>query len=107
MLWWPDEGSQYWPCDSEIAVSGYYPRLDWPLKIRGQEIGRCSGLVDIAIDSGPNMTIWAFSKEGFAKVWKIDDGKGVSMQDLLVVKDGTIRERDVDGDVMMEDTCDL
>jgi hypothetical protein len=50
------------------------------------------------------MTIWAFSKEGMAKVWQIDDGKSDGcVSERLVARDGTIRELDGEGDVEMSD----
>ena len=104
MNWWPDDGLQEWINHSQDPVQGVLPRSVWPVKIKGQEIGALQGLVDLAIDSGPSMTIWAFSKEGMAKVWQIDDGKlDVSVTERLVARDGTIRELDGEGDVEMSD----
>jgi hypothetical protein len=75
----------------------------WPLQVRGQEIGRCHGVVDLAIDAGPEMTIWAFGKEGLAKTWQIDDGSldASTNRRVLVMRDGTIRETDASGDIQM------
>jgi len=103
MTWWPDDGLQEWLNHAGDPVAGILPRSIWPVKIRGQEIGTCRGLVDLAVDSGPAMTVWAFSKEGNAKVWRLDDGQEESARDFLVIRDGTIRAVDGDGDVEMTD----
>jgi hypothetical protein len=104
MNWWPDDGLQGWLSHSQDPVPGSVPRSVWPVKIRGQEIGTLSDLVDLAIDSGPSMTIWAFSSEGVAKVWQIDDGHfDGSVTQRLVARDGTMRELDGEGDVEMSD----
>lgn len=104
MNWWTDDGLQEWVNHSQDPVPGILPRSVWPVKVRGQEIGTLTGLVDLAIDSGPNMTIWAFSKEGMAKVWQIDDGQfDGSVTERLIARDGTIRELDGEGDVEMSD----
>jgi hypothetical protein len=104
MDWWPDDGMQEWLNHANDPVAGILARGVWPVKIRGQEIGTCAGLVDLAIDSGPHMTVWAFSKEGIAKVWQIDDGKPRGLKQRFVVRDGTVRETDGDGDIEMIDT---
>jgi hypothetical protein len=104
MNWWPDDGLQEWLNHTQDLVSGILPRSVWPVKIRGQEIGVLPGLVDLAIDSGPYMTVWAFSSNGMAKVWQIDDGTfDGSVTERLVTRDGTIRELDREGDVEMMD----
>ncbi|CZT42876.1 uncharacterized protein RSE6_02828 [Rhynchosporium secalis] len=105
--WWPDDGLQQYLGTVPDPVPGLLPRSVWPVKIRGQMIGTCKGLVDLVIDSGPKITVWAFSKAGVAKVWKIDDGKEKKMRRLMVVRDGTIREVDDSesgGDVEMTDS---
>jgi hypothetical protein len=105
MNWWPEDGLQEWLNHSQNPVPGVLPRSVWPVKIKGQEIGKLPGLVDLAIDSGPNMTVWAFSSEGVAKVWQLDDGKfDGSVTEKLIARDGTIRELDGEGDVEM---CDV
>jgi hypothetical protein len=78
----------------------------WPIQVRGQKIGKCHGVVDLAIDAGPEMTIWAFSKEGLAKTWQIDHAGLEAADDrrTLVMRDGTIRRIDAGGDIEMVDT---
>jgi hypothetical protein len=101
--WWPDRGLHEWLSDAQDPLAGILPRSVWPVKIRGQEIGTCPALVDIAVDSGPSMTVWAFSKEGIARVWKINDGNNARMRAIWISRDGTIREFDAEGDLEMID----
>lgn len=58
MNWWPNDGLQQWLSQSQNPAPGnILPRSVWPVKIRGQMIGTCKGLVDLAVDSGPDMAI--------------------------------------------------
>lgn len=104
LYWWPDENLQHWLDHTHDPVPGILPRSVWPVRIKGQLIGCCAGLVDLAIDSGPHMTIWAFSKTGIAAVWKLDDGHYESVKRHNIVRDGTIREGQEDGDIEMFDS---
>jgi hypothetical protein len=101
--WWPDDGLQEWLNNARDPVAGILPRSVWPVKVRGQQISTCSGLVDLTIDAGPDMTIWAFDKHGIATVWHIDIGRNEAVIRRCVMKDGTVREIDSDGDVEMID----
>ncbi|PVH85688.1 hypothetical protein DL98DRAFT_511267 [Cadophora sp. DSE1049] len=94
MNWWPSDGLQQWLSSGSPSdpAPGILPKSVWPVKIQGQRIGTCKGLVDLAMDSGRHMAVWAFSKSGIATVWKLDDGRTQSIQSILVVRDGTIRE---------------
>ena len=105
MDWWPDDGLYEWSSRLHDPLPGLYPRRVWPLQIRGQEIGTCRGVVDLAVDSGPLMTIWAFSKTGVAKVWRINDGRGNALKTSVVARDGTIRKVDTEGDLEMTDSA--
>lgn len=80
------------------------PYRNWPIQVGGQEIGRCVGLVDLAIHSGPEMTVWALTSDGAALVWQVDDGNPYHrLRRRVVTRDGTIREMDEDGDIEMID----
>jgi len=46
----------------------------------GQEIATSEGITDLAIGSSPAMTIWAFCKDGIAKVWKLSNDTSESLQ---------------------------
>jgi hypothetical protein len=76
------------------------------VQVRGQEIGKCHGVVDLAIDAGPDITIWAFGKGGLAKTWQIDNGNldATTHKRVLVLRDGTIRDSDGSGDIQMLDS---
>jgi hypothetical protein len=49
------------------------------------------------------MSIWVFDKHGIATVWKIDRGRDERLHRRWVMRDGTIRESDRDGDFEMLD----
>ena len=90
--WWPDQSLHEWLSNVQDSIPGALPRTIWPVKIRGQEIGTCPALVDIAVQSGSSMTIWAFSRDGLAKAWRINDGTGQSIRGIRIMRDGTVRE---------------
>ncbi|ELR02137.1 hypothetical protein GMDG_05296 [Pseudogymnoascus destructans 20631-21] len=101
---WGNDGDRLleWP------TFGYGSRTNtmWPLEVRGQQVGQCAGLVDLAIHtgSGVGVTIWAFTRQGVALTWKLDSGTPHhDHMQRLVVQDGTIREIDGNGDIEM---CD-
>ena len=106
MPWWDNDGNHLpeWPS------FGYGSRsMMWPLQVRGQQVGQCSGLVDLAIYTGPGVgvTIWAITRQGIVLTWKFDDGAlHQDHTERLVVQDGTIRERDGNGDTEMCDRPD-
>ncbi|TEY57521.1 hypothetical protein BOTCAL_0215g00020 [Botryotinia calthae] len=105
--WWPDEGLQEWLNLIRHPVPGILPGIMWPLRVRGQRIGACSGIVDLAIDSNNGITVWAFSTDGIAKVWRLDDGNHRNIAKLSVSRDGTIRENVSDDYVNVERSSDF
>ncbi|OWP04962.1 hypothetical protein B2J93_7263 [Marssonina coronariae] len=100
--WWPDDGLQQWLSNTHEPVPGVLPRSVWPVKIRGKKIGTCKGLVDLAVDAR-SISVWAFSRAGLAAVWRLTHGHHSSIRRLIVVRDGTVREVQADGDVEMSD----
>lgn len=72
----------------------------YPLEIQGQPIAVCCNLVELAVDSGPDMTLWAFSAEGWARTWALDTGREV-FSHTAVQQDGSLRHVDPDGNFVM------
>lgn len=99
--WWPDKGLYEWLDNIQDSIPGAFPRTIWPVKIRGQEIGTCPVLVDIAVYSGPSMIVWAFSRNGLARAWRINDGNNTNVRNMWVTRDGTVCEFDEEGDLDM------
>lgn len=92
MSWWPDDGLQEWLKIAQNPSPDVFPRSVWPVKIKGQEIGTCSSISDLTIDSGPNMVIWAFGKDGSTTSWTLDNGRGEKTQAYSVARDGSVKE---------------
>jgi len=109
MKWWADNNLQDWMDHAQTPTPGLLPMQGlWPVQVRGQQIGTCRGIVDLVIDAGAQMTVWAFSSSGVAKVWQIDDGSWDGrIRRSFVVRDGTIRDEDVTGDVEMVDAASV
>jgi hypothetical protein len=85
MAWLPDGGLQEWLNHAGEPVGGVLPKSVWPVRIQGQEIAVCDAIIDLAIDSSPAMTIWAFCRDGIAKVWKLDDRNQASESTTFAV----------------------
>lgn len=73
----------------------------YPIEISGQPVATCNNLTEIALDSSPEMVIWAFSAEGWAKTWAVDSGCFEPYTRTAVQRDGSVRRVDNDGDVAM------
>lgn len=78
----------------------------YPLDVRGQEVATCNNLMGIGVDSSPDMVIWAFSGDGWAKTWALNTGDSMSYNRSLVQRDGSLRNLDSEGDVVMEEAGD-
>ncbi|OLN93253.1 hypothetical protein CCHL11_07546 [Colletotrichum chlorophyti] len=75
----------------------------YSVDIHGQVVAVCSGTVELAVNSGPDMLIWAFNMEGIARCWALNIGMSKSMLLFTVLRDGSVRQVDADGDVLMDD----
>jgi len=67
--WWPESSlqSQLRALEASSIVDPLHTSAVYPLEVRGQVIATCPGLLNVAIDSGPEMVIWAFSADGWAR----------------------------------------
>ncbi|KAK3060597.1 hypothetical protein LTS18_008195, partial [Coniosporium uncinatum] len=81
-------------------------RTLWPLSIEGVVIGRLRGLVDVAVNHVPDLTVWGFALDGQAATWEIHtlgNGRG-RVAERTVGRDGVVVgsfDIDADGDVVM------
>ncbi|PNY23224.1 F-box domain-containing protein [Tolypocladium capitatum] len=75
----------------------------YPIEINGQPVATCNNLTEIALDSCPEMIIWAFSAEGWARTWAVDSGRFEPYTRTAVQRDGSVRRVDSDGDIAMAD----
>ncbi|KAJ3466042.1 hypothetical protein MRS44_006700 [Fusarium solani] len=73
----------------------------YPLEIRGQAVAICSNLVELALDSGPDMVLWAFSAQGWARAWALHAGREDAFNHTVVQQDGSLRQVDREGDYAM------
>ncbi|KAK1595526.1 F-box domain-containing protein [Colletotrichum navitas] len=106
IAWWPipglrdaavthDSGSET-PCLQRNRPS-------YPIDVHGQPVAVCSGLVDLALDTGPDMLVWTFSGDGSARCWALNTGNTKGVRRSTVLRDGSMRAMDGDGDVFMDD----
>ncbi|RDA85669.1 hypothetical protein CP532_4651 [Ophiocordyceps camponoti-leonardi (nom. inval.)] len=78
---------------------------DYPIDIIGQPVATCRRLTQLALKSSPDMVIWAFSADGWAKTWAVETGNAEPYVRTAVLRDGSVRRVDGDGDVSMADDC--
>ncbi|KAK1987321.1 F-box domain-containing protein [Colletotrichum cereale] len=104
--WWPMSGLR----DVAVAQDGGLKTSyllqsgpSYPIDVHGQPIAVCSGLVDLALDPGPDMLVWAFGGDGSARAWALNTGDTKGVRRSTVLRDGSMREVDGDGDVFMDD----
>ena len=73
-----------------------------PVRVRGVQIGKVPGLVDMAVDAtGGDLTVWAFAIDGLAFVWQLDDGCRAIIK-RIALRDGTVSSAEnADGDTFM------
>ncbi|KAL6886294.1 hypothetical protein HDV57DRAFT_508502 [Trichoderma longibrachiatum] len=112
--------------DGEARSAGYRPRDDhgfgrpesrygvvdllndpfgddrpYPVEIHGHVVAVCGNLTEIALNSSPDLVIWAFAAEGWAKAWALNTGRYGRPFRTSAQRDGSIRQVDADGDVLM------
>ncbi|KAM0263546.1 hypothetical protein ACHAQJ_001165 [Trichoderma viride] len=76
----------------------------YPVEIHGHVVATCGNLTEIALNSSPNLIIWAFAAEGWAKTWVLDTGRNEQLMRSAAQRDGSVRQVDADGDVIMADS---
>lgn len=79
----------------------------YPLEIDGHVMATCGNLTEIALNSSPDLIVWAFAAEGWAKTWVLDTGRREPIMRSAAQRDGSIRQVDADGDVIMVDSLPL
>ncbi|KAJ4854943.1 f-box-like domain-containing protein [Trichoderma breve] len=75
--------------------------LHYPVEVYGQVVATCGNLTEIALNSSPDLIIWAFAAEGWAKTWALNTGKNEPIINSTAHRDGSVRQYDPDGDVVM------
>ncbi|KAL6799975.1 hypothetical protein J3E68DRAFT_435453 [Trichoderma sp. SZMC 28012] len=73
----------------------------YPVEVYGQVVATCGNLTEIALNSSPDLIIWAFAAEGWAKTWALNTGKNEPIINSAAHRDGSVRQADPDGDVVM------
>ncbi|PFH63421.1 hypothetical protein XA68_10010 [Ophiocordyceps unilateralis] len=76
---------------------------DYPIEISGQAVAKCRRLTQLALNSSSDMVIWAFSADGWAMTWAVETGNSEPFVRTAVLRDGSVRRVDDDGDVVMDD----
>lgn len=79
----------------------FVEETEYPLQIRGQPVAICRNLVELAINSGPDMVLWAFSAQGWARAWALRPGYEDAPHRTVVQADGSLRKVDSKGDYIM------
>lgn len=73
----------------------------YPVEIHGQVVATCENPTEIALNSSPDLIIWAFAAEGWAKTWVLNTGRNEPFISSTAQRDGSVRQVDADGDVVM------
>ncbi|EWY96505.1 hypothetical protein FOYG_05186 [Fusarium oxysporum NRRL 32931] len=73
----------------------------YPLEIRGLPVAICCNLVELALDSGADMILWAFCVQGWARAWALRVGHQDTPHRTVVEANGSLRQVDSKGDYNM------
>jgi hypothetical protein len=99
---WQDE-----PCAAELP--GHSPI--WPLAVRGTVIGTLPGVCTLAINTHPEITIWAFALDSQCKTWQLrNSAEPIHRSRRYVCRSGIVHTSySVDGarDVIMTDVEEM
>ncbi|KAK2049073.1 F-box domain-containing protein [Colletotrichum somersetense] len=103
--WWPAAKLRDAAAHDDGFKRPYLPRSgpSYPIEVHGQPVAICSGLVDLTLDPGPDMMVWTFSGDGLVRCWALNTGDTKRVRRSTVLRDGSIREMDEDGDIFMHD----
>jgi len=78
--------------------------IQWPVIVRGARLGRVAHLVDLAIQSGPCLVVWASSSTGIVTTWTLSGGAaGLPITRVISSEGGLDTDREDDGDWIMQD----
>ncbi|KAF7549625.1 hypothetical protein G7Z17_g6270 [Cylindrodendrum hubeiense] len=95
--WRPEENYR----EIDVFDNPFQDSAAYPLEIQGQPVAICSNLVELALESGPDMVLWAFSAEGWARTWAMHVGREEAFARASIQHDGSVRHVDPDGDTAM------
>lgn len=96
IYWRPEE-----TCHTIDANDPFWDNAIFPLEIQGQPVAVCCNLVELAVDAGPDLILWAFSAEGWARTWALDTSLEEALSHTVVQQDGSLRHVDPDGNFIM------
>ncbi|CVK99872.1 uncharacterized protein FMAN_02585 [Fusarium mangiferae] len=85
--------------DSE--VDGFAGVTTCPLEVRGLPVAICCNLVELVLDSGADMILWAFCEQGWARAWALRVGHQDTPHRTVVEANGSLRQVDSKGDYNM------
>ncbi|KAH0424701.1 F-box domain-containing protein [Colletotrichum camelliae] len=106
--WWPKSSSLSFVAAHNTLhpTARSLDSLSFPIDVSCQLVDFCSDVIALAVDSGPDMLIWAFSTEGCGRCWALNTGRPARMIRASTQADGSLREVDCDGDILMPDVGD-
>ncbi|KAF0324376.1 F-box domain-containing protein [Colletotrichum asianum] len=106
--WWPKPSILSFVAAHNTAhpTASSHDSLSFPIDVPSQHVDVCSDIIALAVDSGPDMLIWAFSAEGLGRCWALNTGRQPRTTRASTQADGSLREIDCDGDILMPDVDD-
>lgn len=83
--------------------------LHLPVTIKGAKIGRVGNVVDLAVQSSPELVVWATSANGISCTWTITGAPGLikPIQRMVDIEGAVHIMRDQDGDWIMPNSWPL
>lgn len=87
---------------SDVLGDWWNRRLGYPVEICGQPVAVCERVSELALESSPEMIIWAFGGPGWARTWAVDSGTLEAYTRSALQRDGSVRRVEEE----MEDLAD-
>lgn len=89
--WWPDK--------DEDDLGPMLPQqrgAPWPLRLKGVILGKLdTDCAALAVNETPDLTVWAVTRDGYARAWVMGDGRARVIKRKFIAKDGRVIDRDM------------
>jgi hypothetical protein len=93
------------PRDADAQTDLEMSKSTWPIAIYGTEIGRLSDVCELAVQTKPEITIWAFTHSSQVRSWRLQNYiDAIVRHKQFVCQDGIVHDShsiDHDGDLVV------
>jgi hypothetical protein len=89
LRWWDEPPAS----DNTQIPDTNEPNTTWPISIRGTEIGKLKHVCELAVQTRPDITVWAFTHSSQCKSWRLRNYMDpISRKKQHVCRDGLVHD---------------